>query len=115
MLSARVADPRGNLVGDSLRTVMRRATWIAQRLSPAFVKPLEPFVAGLAADVVPRAELRHRVQTQVPVPNESLPLFHGYRLQPGHRPTSVGPQRSECHPCSRFVVLPMYPVCTLLG
>ena len=67
----------------------------------AGVESFEPFVARLATDVVPVAQLRHRIERQPLIPNESFSLFHGYCLQPGHRPTSVGPQRK---------VLPMFPV-----
>src|SRR5713101_147716 len=92
-------------------TLMRRSAAIAQCLPAAFINPLEPLVAGLSADVVPRAQLRHRVQVQLPIADESLTLFHGCRLQPGHRPTSVGPQRNGvthvpglmCYLCTRFV------------
>src|SRR4030095_4001704 len=93
-------------------TLMRGSAAIAQRRPAAFLKPSEPFITGLATDPVSLAQLGHRVQGQPIIPNESFSLFHGCCLQPGHPPTSGGPQPSECHPCSRFNVLPMYPVCT---
>src|SRR4029453_5216232 len=93
-------------------TLMRRSATIAQRRPAAFVKPSAPFIAGLATDPVSLTQLGHRVQGQPIITNESFSLFHGCCLQPGHPPTSGGPQPSECHPCSRFNVLPMYPVCT---
>src|SRR4029450_9291442 len=93
-------------------TLMRLSAAIAQRRPAAFVKPSAPFIAGLATDPVSLTQLGHRVQGQPIITNESFSLFHGCCLQPGHPPTSGGPQPSECHPCSRFNVLPMSPVCT---
>ena len=101
MLAPRVANQMRGLFRDAMGTLMRRTAAIAQRLPAAFVKPIDPLVASLSADVVPRAQFGHRVQAELPIADESLALFHGYRLQPGHRPTSVGPQRK---------VLPMFPV-----
>src|SRR5712691_344717 len=101
MLAPRVANQVRSRFRDAMGTSMRRSAPIAQRLPAAFVKPIEPLVAGLAADVVPRAQFCHRIQADLPVADESFTLFHGCRLQPGHSPTSVGPQRT---------VSPMFPV-----
>src|SRR5262249_4023877 len=53
-------------------------------------EPREPLVAGLPADPVPRAELADRVHPQPHVAYELPSLLHRVRLQPRHRPTSVG-------------------------
>ncbi|MDA1186160.1 MAG: hypothetical protein O2930_16170, partial [Acidobacteria bacterium] len=38
-------------------------------------------------------DIPHVVEATPMVINESFAFFHRYRLQPGHPPTSVGPQR----------------------
>ena len=81
------------------------------RPAPPASNALEPFVAGLPTDGVAVAELGHRVEPALLIADEAFALFHGCCLQPGHRPTSVGPQRKGvthvpgllCYPCSRSV------------
>ena len=103
MLPARRADHGRDVRRDAVRAVMRRAAPIAAGPGgPPPSKRVEPLVAGLAADAVPRAELDHRIQVQPVITNEPLALFHGCRLQPGHRPTSCWP--------TTLVVSPMFPV-----
>ena len=77
MVAARLANQVSRGVGDAMGTLMRRAAPIAEGVSAAFVKPPEPFVAGLAADAVALAQVRHRVERQLLIPNESFSLFHG--------------------------------------
>ena len=100
-------------VRDLVRTVMGRSTAIAERWPTPAVVAGQPFVAGLPADGVASAELHHCVEPESVIINEAFAFFHGYRLQPGHRPTSVGPQRNGvthvaglmCYLCTRFVPL----------
>ena len=42
-------------------------------------------------------------------------FFHGICPFPGHELLLSGahPPSLDCHPCSRSILLPMYPVCTL--
>jgi len=56
---------------------MRRAAAIAQALAVGRLEPVEPLVAGLAADAVPRAELDHRIEVQPVIFDEALSLVHG--------------------------------------
>src|SRR3970282_1811521 len=91
---------------------MRGATAVEQRGSAAGVVPRQPFVAGLAADGVPCAELGHVVEPVSGIINKSSSLFHGCCLQPGHQSTSqsipsvVGVTHVPglmCYLCTRFV------------
>ena len=108
-----LADQRRHRVGDFVRTPLRRPAPIAKSVAPAFIESVQPLVARFSADAVPRTQFDHRVQGQLVIANEAFSLFHRCRLQPGHRSNlTIDPQRSGCHPCSRFNVLPMYPVCT---
>ena len=88
MVAARVADEPRHLGSDAMWTVMRGATAIAQRLAASFLEAGQPLVAGLPADPVAGAPLRHRVPAAVPLAHEPFALLHGCCLQPGHRPTS---------------------------
>src|SRR4029079_7918592 len=70
-------------------------------------------VAGVAADPVELAELVESKNPALKILPESNSLVHGCCLRPRHRslPPATDPV-SECHPCSRSKVSPMYPVCT---
>jgi hypothetical protein len=105
-----------DLLVDTVRTVMRGVAPILQAAPAVLVEPVEPLVAGLPANAVAGAELRSRVKTTSIVDDEPFALFHGCRLQPRHRPTSPTKgwpcSLQECHPSSRFEVLPINPVRT---
>jgi len=58
-------------------TVMRGSAPIPEALPARFLEAGEPFIAGLAPDAVPRAQLDHRVQLQPLIANEPFSLFHG--------------------------------------
>ena len=77
MLAPRGADHGRHVLRDPMRAGMRRAAPIEQALAAAFVEALEPLVARLPADGVPRAELAHRVQAPLMLANEPLSLVHG--------------------------------------
>src|SRR5258705_13029993 len=70
-------------------------------------------VARVSADAVELAELVEAEDPTLEVLPESKSLVHGCCLRPRHRslPPATDPV-SECHPCSRSKVSPMYPVCT---
>jgi hypothetical protein len=116
MGSPRLAQEVGEFLANAMRAVLRRMAPITQAASALLVVTGEPLVTGLATDAVAGARLRSGVQTAPIVGEEAFALVHGCRLQPGHRPTflprvgrAVYP---ECHPSSRFGVLPINPVCT---
>ena len=88
VLSPRRQEELRHRVRDLVRTRVRRATPVLEGWTPAPVVARQPLVAGLGADGIARAELGHVVEPKTVVVNESFALFHGYRLQPGHRPTS---------------------------
>ena len=76
----------GDVVGDPMRAPMRRTAPVAEPGAAACVEPGEPFVAGLATDAVARRRARSScTEPTCSVTNESFSLFHGCRLQPGHR------------------------------
>jgi hypothetical protein len=102
MLSARGADHGGDIRRDAVGALVRRAAPIAQTQAPVLLVALEPLVAGLAADAVPRAELDHCIEVQPGILNEALSLVHGCCLLPGHWPTSCWP--------TTLAVSPMFPV-----
>ena len=77
MLPARRTD-RGRDVGrNAMGAVTRRPAAIAQAETTALVEARNPFVAGLATDAVTRTQLRHRIQLQAVIVDESLSLVHG--------------------------------------
>jgi hypothetical protein len=70
-------DELGDIPGNPVRTVVRGAAPVLQA-PPAFLREaLEPFVAGLATDAVPRAQLGHRVQAALVIGDEAFTLVHG--------------------------------------
>jgi hypothetical protein len=77
MLAARRADHRRDGRGDAVRALMGRAAAIAQPLASVLLEAVEPLVAGLAADAVPRAKLDHRIEIQPVILDEALSLVHG--------------------------------------
>jgi hypothetical protein len=77
MLAARRADHGRHRRRDAVRAPVRRTAAIAQALAARFLEAVEPLVAGLAADAVPRAELDHRIEVQAVVTDEALSLVHG--------------------------------------
>jgi hypothetical protein len=77
MLPARGADHGRDVRRDAVGALMRGATAIAQTLAAVLIEAIEPFVAGLAADAVPRAEFDHRIQVQPVILDEALSLVHG--------------------------------------
>jgi hypothetical protein len=82
---ARVADQGRDGFGDPVRAVVRRAAPVGQPGLPARVIAGEPLVAGLAADGVARAELRHGEVRAPDIGDELRSLRHGVGLQPRHR------------------------------
>ena len=112
VLPTGLADQRRHLVGYLVRTPPRRPAAIAESVASAPIESVQPLVAGLPTDAVPRTQLGHRVQVQPVIANEALSLFHGCSLQPGHRSTSqsipslVGVTHVPglfCYLCTRFV------------
>jgi hypothetical protein len=91
---------------DPVRAVVGRAAPIDQTLAAARVGPVQPFVAGFAADPVAGTELGHGVEPLPVIGDERQTLFHGCGLHPRHRPTSQVRGRS----CSVRGVSPMFPV-----
>jgi len=77
MLPARGADHGGDGRGDAVGALMRRAAPIVQALAAGRLEAVEPLVAGLAADAVPRAKLDHRIEIQPVILDEALSLVHG--------------------------------------
>jgi hypothetical protein len=72
---------------------------------PSASKRASHFVAGLATDRVPGAEVRHRLEIELPIGDKVVALFHGGGLQPRHRPSQSRGRR-----CSLSGVSPMFPV-----
>jgi hypothetical protein len=111
-----VADQRRHRLGDFVRAPPRRPAAIAESFTPALIESVQPLVARFPTNAVPRTQFGHGVQGQPVIANEAFSLFHRCSLQPGHRSNlTIDPQRTGCHPCSRFILLPMYPVCTACG
>src|SRR5581483_9870713 len=101
-----------HLVGESVRTVMRRTTAVLQARSPLRFEAREPLVADASTHTVTRAELAHREAIAQRIPDKRLTFFHRSTLLPWHRSPrhSRGLRcRLECYRCSRTAVLPMYP------
>src|SRR5208282_1935539 len=78
---------------DRLRQMLRRRTAVRRRSArplgqsrrPFRFIALEPLVAGLAADLVALAKLRHCPRVRSAIDNETHPLVHRTALSPGHR------------------------------
>ena len=64
---------------------------------------IEPLVAGIPADTVAQAQLRHRPVSAVKIVDKVTSFEYRVGLQPGH-PSSSRKGRSECHPCARTPV-----------
>src|SRR5262245_39427364 len=77
MLPARRADQYRDLPAYAMGTVVGRPAAITQGEPAALFEAREPFVAGLAADAVTRAEFGHGLQVQPAITNEPLSLLHG--------------------------------------
>lgn len=98
----------------SMRTCNRSPGAISQSCQPARVVPCEPLVKGLPTDVISRRELADgEAATQVILDKPST-FEHATGLLPRH-PTLLDRYGREevCYPCSRSVLLLIYPVCTL--
>ena len=105
VLAPEPAEQLGELRGDAVRTVMRRATAIVQPAAPLLFIPRHPFVADPPTHTVPRAELRHREPVAQGILDEPHPLVHRGSLQPRHRPSSLNREWLS----SLEGVLPMLP------
>ena len=77
MLATGSADHDRDIRRDPVRAMVRGPASILQPLAARFVEPLEPFVARLPTDVIPRAEPRHRVEPDAVIADEPLSLLHG--------------------------------------
>ena len=77
MRSSGGAEQDRHLGTDAVRTVMRGVASVAQSATPLVVEPIEPLVAGLAADPVPGAEFGARIPAAPFVCDEAFALFHG--------------------------------------
>ena len=71
------ADQLGHGRRDAMRAVVGCPTLVVQRGPAALLEAVEPLVAGLATDPVPRAQLRHRVQAAPLVGDEAFTFVHG--------------------------------------
>jgi hypothetical protein len=77
MLAAGRADHGRDIRRDTVWAPVRRAAASAQPLAALFLEPVEPLLAGLAADAVSRAELDHCIEVQAVITDEALSLVHG--------------------------------------
>jgi len=77
VLPTRGADHGRDVRRDAVRALMRRAAPIAQAGSALLLEAGEPLVAGLAADLVSRTQLRHRIEVHPVIVDEALALVHG--------------------------------------
>ena len=91
---------------------MRRARTVDQSFHPVDVVPREPLVELLAAHPEAFSEFGDRVQTGEIRLDEAGSFFHWTGYLPWHHTPSL--PEDECHPCSRSVLSPMCPVCTIL-
>jgi hypothetical protein len=78
-----------DLLGGLMRAAVRSAAAIAQTCRSFFAVTLQPLVGTLAADVKIRTQLGHRELAGAGQTDESMLLFHGFNLLPGHSPESV--------------------------
>src|SRR5215210_8309815 len=114
VLSAQLAQPLGNPGLGLPRTMLRRSRPILQTFHTLPTETIGPLVAGLAADPVFLAQLRHLIQAALEIGNEP-DSTHLDGLAPGHPGIPLPyPNTSSrnCHPCLRSNLLPMSPVCT---
>ena len=70
-------------------TAMRSTAAVAQTAGAFRVIAAQPFVAGLPAHVKIRAQLGQRKPSGHREADETMLLFHGRYLVPGHSPESV--------------------------
>ena len=76
MLAPRRTDHGRDLTGNAVGASMRRSAPVPQALPARILEALEPFVARLPTDAVPRTEPGHRVRRQPVIANEPFSLLH---------------------------------------
>ena len=77
VLEAGPEDQEGDLVVHAVRTCVRGVALVQEARQALLGMPLAPLVAGLPADAVALAQVRHGIQATVQVHDESFSLFHG--------------------------------------
>ena len=90
-------------IGRLMGAGARGAAVIVKPAGAALAVPLEPFVAGVAANAIPEAEFGHAPVAAGVVLSEMVTFEHGIGLLPGH-PFSSHRGREKCHPCARTSV-----------
>src|SRR5262249_11527526 len=114
MLAAQFYQALHHWSGSLSWAAMRRPRLILQPLDPLLSIPGRPLVPGLAANPMSLAQLCHAVQTASEIFNKPNSAHLGV-LAPRHSGTPMcypNPPSERCHPCPRFVLLPMSPVHT---
>ncbi len=96
-------DQRDDVGGGLMRARARGTTPIGESPQTFLLVPVEPFVAGVAADAVTEAEFRHGPRATREVLGEMMTFEHGVGLLPGHRSSSHRGSE-KCHPCARTSV-----------
>src|SRR5271170_5553353 len=91
----------------------RRSRAIEQTHSTFLLETRQPFVANPTAYPEPPANPRKRFLLLAHRHHKFHPLFHGTGLLPSHRQVLLADQLT-CYPCRRSILLPIYPVRTLL-
>ena len=110
MLPVNLHEGGGHHRVDALRAVMLSPAPLRQPRRPGRLVPSEPLVAGPAADAIAPTQFRHGVQPTFGLRHESHPLFHGFRLRPGHVHLPVNTLGGVthvpgliCYLCTQFV------------
>src|SRR5207244_7165643 len=104
-------DLGGDIVRCPMRDVDRRARPILQPGSAVGIVARQPLVSNTAADAAAGRQLGDGVEPAEVGLDESHPFVHRTGLLPWHDTPSL--HVGKCYPCSRSVLLPMFPLCTV--
>ena len=110
---ASLQDRGDDLIGGLIGSAMGTARVFLEAGGPEAQVAVDPFVARLAGDAIPIAELRDRLGLAQVVGDELRALIHGCGLPPRHGHLLRCPP-VWCHPCPWTKVLPMSPDRTTL-
>jgi hypothetical protein len=104
---------RTNQLTHRLWVMMRSAGTLLQTVTTMIQIPRDPLIPGLATNPELATHGRHRPFMRKVIHNKPHSFFHGTRLFPGHRLSSILPiPYLTCYPCRRSNALPMSPVYT---
>src|SRR5215211_6115375 len=102
----------GDVWSEAVWTVAGQARLLLEPRETVFHVASQPLVAGFTADAEARAQLGHAPEPGLVEFDEVEAFGHGRRLLPRHGAPPDAPSIVDCHPCSRSILLPVYPVCT---